>query len=71
MDKMIEKLFGLLGYVKIGSMASYGILPIDKAVFVETKSKPKYGDACKDCGSPAYNDRGKGLCYLCDTDNQE
>jgi hypothetical protein len=26
----------------------------------------KYGDKCKQCLKPAYNNRNNGFCYLCD-----
>ena len=68
---MIERLLGLLGYVKkdkqhLPQANVLGSLPITKTSKIE--HKPKWGDACKKCGRPAYNG-GKGVCYLCDTDN--
>jgi hypothetical protein len=67
---MIERLLELLKLVKprqphLPQTNFSGSLPITEKPKIE--HKPKWGDACKKCGRPAYNDRGKGVCYLCDT----
>ena len=66
---MIERLLGLLGYVKkdkqhLPQANVSGSLPITEPPKIT--HSPKWGDACKNCGRPAYNDRGTGYCYCCD-----